>query len=513
LAERGQSIAYLDTILKRLSGLPADVEGRFDMQANLEQSWRAPVVEVRSLRAHDIYIQTDSGQKRRLPDVTARFTYDAQDSGAIALQSAELRLPAASKIPLRNDDGDDDKKSGAADVGTEEGSGEDLLIRTLRPGRIVSGGALDLTAEILNADLQQLAQWLPGLRDESGQPAIKGQLSDFVLQLAGTMDNPTVTGSLQGENWDYRGYSLDRVRLSRFSIEDDKLQIERGALTVVKGDFQSDAAWGFLPWTWGGEGGEETGISYKRPMEIHLAMDEKNFGALVGIFVPQIVNVSAQNFAGEAIIAGTLNAPQLEGGAQIKDGAFRWRSTLAELDAGVQNLNGALQFAPGNRLEIVGEGLRGQLVPADQVQAPTTGNEGTPARRERDARKNEKNPPPRIAGDFVLRGDMALDLNPQIWKQPRLATAQQRYDLEFALTNASYQTPNFSGVRDLQALMSWKTGDGVARENQNVQWALSANGGGLGKNSKNSKSGDGRILSFASLVLPPDFAIGVEELL
>jgi hypothetical protein len=515
LAQRGQGVAYLDTILKRLSGLPADVEGRFDVQANLEQSWRTPVVEVRSLRARDIYIQTDSGQKRRLPDVTARFTYDAQDNGAIALQSAELRLPATGKIPLNSDDGDDDEKSAVA---KDAGENEDLLIRTLRPGRIVPGGALDLTAEILNADLQQLAQWLPGLRDEDGRPAIKGQLSDFVVQLAGTMDDPTVTGSLQGENWDYRGYSLDRVRLSKFSIEDDKLQIERGALTVIKGDFQSDAAWGFLPWTWGGEaGGEETGISYQRPMEIHLAMDESNFGALAGIFVPQIVNVSAEDFAGEAIIAGTLNAPQLEGGAQIKNGAFRWRSAMAELDAGVQNLNGTLQFAPGNKLEIAGEGLRGQLVPADQVQAPTTGNEGTPARQERDARKKEKNPPPRIAGDFVLRGGMALNLDPKIWKQPRLATAQQRYDLEFALTNASYQTPNLSGVRDVQAFASWKTGAGAARENQNVQWALSANGNvensGKKSKSKKGKNGDGRVLSFASLVLPPDFAVGAEELL
>jgi hypothetical protein len=514
LAQRGQSVAYLDTILKRLSGLPADVEGRFDMQANLEQSWRAPIVEVRSLQARDIYIQTDSGQTRRLPDVTARFTYDAQDNGAIALQSAELRLPAPPRRPqLLSDDGDDDENA-AGDTGAEDDeSDEDLLIRTLRPGRIVPGGALNLTAEILNADLQQLAQWLPGLRDENGLPAIKGRLSDFVVQLAGTTERPTVTGSLQGENWDYRGYSLDRVRLSQFSIADDKLQIERGALTVVKGDFQSDAAWGFLPWTWSGANGEETGISYTRPMKIHLAMDEKNFGALAGIFVPQIVNVSAQDFAGEAIITGTLNAPQLAGSAQITNGAFRWRSSRAELDAGVQDLNGELRFAPGNRLEIVGNGLRGQLVSADAVQAPTTGNEGTPARQERDAKRKDKNPPPRIDGDFVLRGDITLDLDPQIWRQPRLATAQQRYNLKFALINASYQTPNFSGVRDVQAFASWTTGAGTARENQNVQWAFSANGNTGNSRKGKNKNGDGRVLSFASLALPPNFAVSVEDLL
>jgi len=487
LAERGQNVAYLDAVLKRLDDLPSTVDGRFDLQAQLEQSWRVPVVDVRSLEARDVSFVADSGDRRRLPNVSGRFIYDGNDNGAITIRSAELRLPE------QNDD--------------EDGS-NDLLMRTLRPGRIVPGGEMALTVEILNADLQQLAQWLPDLRNADGESAIRGRLSDFVLQLEGTVSAPTVNGSLQGENWEYRGYGVDLVRLNRFTIADGRLQVAPGALTVVKGDFQSEAAWGYLPWTWGDESGE-TGVSKTRPMEIHFPLEKDNLGALAGIFVPQVVNVDAQDFAGEVTVKGTIQQPQLEGQARIENGAFRFRSSLAELDAGVQNLNGTLAFTGGNRLEFGPGGLSGKLVPADSVKAPTTGNEGTPARQERDARRPSKNPPPRLTGDFNLQGAVVLDLEPETWREPRLAFAAHRYDLRMNLINGSYATDAISGVRDLQLLASWKTGGTNARQGQNIQWAL------LAKDNPKSggKNGGGQIESFVSLQLTPDFAVNMDSFL
>ena len=507
LSDNGQKVVYLDSVLKRLKDLPSTLEGRFDMQAQLEQSWRVPVVEVRSLRAREVSFRNASGIQQRLPDVTARFIYDGNDNGAVAIQSAELRLPADARkanagmtpeaIAAQNADGENGAENSIND--------NDLLIRTLRPGRIVPGGEISLAAEIINADLQKLAEWIPALRDDSGEAALKGQLSDFVLQVAGTTGDPTVTGSLQGENWQYGQYSLDRVRLDRFSIGDGKLQVEPGFLTVVKGDFQSDAAWGNLPWTWGNTE-EAPGVSLTGPLDVHLPIDKENFGALAGIFVPQIINVGADAFSGEVTIGGTLNKPQLAGQAQITNGTFRVRSAVAELDAGVANISGAMQIVNGNQLQISGDGLTGKLVTADEVKAPETGNPVTDKRKASDARRKQKSPPPTLAGDFRILGSVAFDLEPRLWREPRRAMSSHRYDLNMSLVKGRYATPNFSGVRDVNLAAAWKTGAGEARNSQEFKYALV----GVGDNNKKAA---GQIVSSASFQLSPEFAVSANEFL
>jgi len=493
LGAKGQKVAYLDAILKRLQELPSDIEGRFDLQAQLEQSWRVPVVEVRSLQAREVSFRNRNGIMQRLPDVSARFIYDGNDNGAVAIQSAELRLPAEAR------DADDVAKNADEE---SDGDDEDLLIRTLRPGRIVPGGELSLTAEILNADLEKIAEWLPALRDGEGGAALKGRLSDFVLQVAGTTASPTVTGSLQGENWQYKQYSLDRVRLDRFTISDGFLKVEPGFLTAVKGEFQSAAAWGKVPWTWG-DAGEAPGVSLTRPMKIHLPVGRENFGALAGIFVPQLVNVGADEFAGEVEIGGTLNRPRLAGEMQIKNGTFRVRSAMAEFDIGVAGLNGNLKFEDGNRLQIEGAGLSGSLVPANDVKAPTTGNPPLPARKASDARRKREGKPPKLAGNFNLLGNVAFNLDLKLWGEPRRALSAHRYDLRMALNNGLYATETFSGAREINAAAIWKTGPGIPQNSQQLKWAISASGEGKEKEA-------GRIVSIAALRLSPEFAVSAD---
>lgn len=507
LSERGQNVAYLNSILKRLKGLPSTVEGRFDMQAQLEQSWRVPVVEVRSLRAREVSFRNANGTQQRLPDVTARFIYDGNDNGAVAIQSAELRLPADAPALSAGDVG-----SAAAVLADTEGEdaesgSDDLVIRTLRPGRIVPGGEISLAAEILNADLEKLAEWVPALRDASGEAALKGRLSDFVLQFAGTTGAPSVTGSLQGENWEFGQYALDRVRLDRFTIDNGQLQIEPGFLTVVKGDFQSAAAWGSVPWTWG-EAGESPGVSLTRPIEIHLPVAKENFGALAGIFVPQVINVGADDFTGEVHIGGTLDEPQLSGQAQITNGAFRLRSARAEMDVGLASLNGTIRFVDGNRLQIEGDGLTGKLVTADEVKAPETGNPPLEKRKENDAKRKQQATLPTWAGDFRLLGNVDFNLSPRVWRSPRRALSAHRYDLKLALAKGSYATATFSGVRDVNLAAVWKTGDGPARTSQELKYVLSAidNAGGKVKG-----KGEGQLISAATLQLSPDFAVSADD--
>jgi uncharacterized protein YneF (UPF0154 family) len=506
LQQNKQNVGYLDAILARIQSLPPTLDGRLDLDAQIEQSWHAPVIAVRSLNVREVSFRTPSGATRALPSLLARFVYDGNDNGAIAVQEAELRLPAARSTggsspssSLKNDGGDDDEK-------------EDLLIRTLRPGRIVPDGELALSAEILNADLEQLAQWLPGLRDEGGAPAVKGRLSDFVIQLAGTTSAPRLTGSLVGEDWSYRKYSLDRVRLDRFSIADGALRVEPGFLTVVKGDFQSAAAWGRVPWSWG-DARTALGLVSDAPLEVHFPIEQENFGALAGIFVPSLQNVKAEGFDGEVTLAGTLDAPRWAGEARITNGEFRFRGGLSELDAGVSGLNGTLKFEDGNRLQIGEEGLRGKLVSFGDVRAPSTGNPETDARRERDERKERaqhSTAPPQLAGDFVLRGNAGLELDPRTLLQARAGLAANRYDLQFLLTGGAYSTADIAGARNVQLAAIWKTGEGTPQNAQHVRWTLTANGGEDSKGGKNAKNGT--LVSYGALRLAPNFAQSVDAL-
>jgi hypothetical protein len=487
LAQRGQNVTYLDAILHRIEGLPESIEGRVGLEAHLEQSWHSPVVAVNALHVNDLYFRTPSGTRKSLPNLTASFVYDGNENGAVAIRNAELRLPKV--------------KHDATTAESDEGEGdEDLLIRTLQPGRIVPGGEMSLEVEVLNADLEQLADWVPTLRNAQGRPILRGRLSNFVVQLGGTTGDPQLTGSLLGEDWRFQQYSLDRVRLDKFTIANGQLRIEPGFLTVVKGDFQSAAAWGFLPWSWGDEN-TQPGPVADRPLEVHFPVGKENFGALAGTFVPAIQNVGAEAFSGEVTLGGTLAEPRLAGEATITNGTFRLRSSLAELDAGVAKLSGTLRFVNGNRLEIGEGGLRGQLVPANSVHAPQTGNAPSAVRQARDERAKQRQGEtpgaPRLAGDFLLQGGVTLDLDPRNLLAPRANLAAHRYDLKLAFAGGAYSNSELSGLRDISVAVLWQTGAGDPRRSQQMRWVLSAGSGG--------EKTTGRVASFAALRLAPNF--------
>jgi hypothetical protein len=496
LAQHGQNVTYLDAILQRIKGLPPSLEGRVGLEAHLEQSWHAPVVAVNALRIRDPFFLTDSGGRKTLPDLTASFVYDGNDNGAVAIRNAELRLPKTKRrnTSTPSENGDD--------------SNEDLLVRTLQPGRVVPGGEMSLEVEVLNADLGQLADWMPTLRSAEGQPLVRGQLTNFVVQLGGTTGDPQITGSLLGEDWRYRQYSLDRVRLDKFTITNGALHVEPGFLTVVKGDFQSNAAWGTLPWSWG-DADNPPGLMQDRPIEVHFPIGKENFGALAGIFVPAIQNVGADAFSGEVTLGGSLAAPRLTGEATISNGSFRLLSSVAELDAGIAGLSGTLRFVDGNRLEIGEDGLHGRLVPASTVQAPQTGNEPSTKRQARDERDKRRqghaSDAPKIAGNFLLQGHVALNLDPQNLLAARAHLSVHRYDLKLALADASYSSSQISGVREVSGALLWKTGVGDPRRSQQVRWVLEGSDG--------AEKTVGHLTSFAALRLAPNFGESLNALM
>ncbi|HEX8235435.1 MAG TPA: translocation/assembly module TamB domain-containing protein [Abditibacteriaceae bacterium] len=479
LQERGVRVANFDQVVTRLRALPSNLEGSLGLQAQLSGSWSDPVVAV------DLNVRNPRVGLQTLPTVSAAFTFN---DGAITIRDLALRqtFPAI--------DDDDERET---------------VLRIAEGGRIEPDGTISLDGEVLNANLSQLGMWLPDLREMSGRPSLRGELSLFTFQVRGTTRNPDVIGSIEAQDLLYRNYSLDRLRVTRFDIENGQLRIEPGNLTIVKGGFQSSAAWGRLPWTWG-ENGNSPGPRRDAPLEVHLPLETRDFGAVAGAFVPALANVDATAFHGAIDVSGTLDEPQLAGEIAMQDARFRADPASFPFGFGVTGLSGSVRFVNGNRLQV--DNLRGRFVRATEVRAPATNNLPSAQRDTRAAQREARNPtaqPPRLAGEFALNGNINLDLDARNLLAPVENMAAHRYDLALTLRGGEYSTQATSGLRNVSLDMSWQTGAGAPRSAQNVRWTLSA----AGRNLRNARSSAGELRSTASVTLAPNFATGADALL
>ncbi|MBV9467678.1 MAG: translocation/assembly module TamB domain-containing protein, partial [Abitibacteriaceae bacterium] len=499
LGEQGQHVRWLERLLQSSKSLPAGLEGDFAVDSRITGSWRNPFFAVHLATLHNVRARAPSGGLQNLPAVDAAFTYS---QGAVTVQKAELRL---SKPPA----------TGVQNAGSEAAD-EDTLLRIAEGGRIVPGGEISLDAEVLNANLSQLATWVPSLRDTNGQPALSGVLSQFSFQVGGNTDDPTVTGSITAEDLVYRKYTLDRLRVARFDIDNGQLAIRPGNLTIVKGSFQSSAASGFVSWSWNAPGPRPDG-----PMEVHLPLQRADFGALAGVFIPAITNVDAKAFSGMVNVTGTLDTPQLGGEVTIDDGRFRFNPATVAFDGGIAGLSGTVRFINGNQIAIEPTNiLRGQLVTGASIQAAGTGNptrvnsptvtavaDKSPSKAVKRAILETKATPSNMTGAFTLRGDVALNLDPRLFTRAVVAMSEHRYNLAFSLDRANYGTDAFGGLHDISMGLIWRTGDGAPSTSQQVRWMLAA----AGESAK--KKAAGQVYSLAALTLAPDFATGFDALL
>jgi autotransporter translocation and assembly factor TamB len=479
LEERGIDVGNFEQVVTRLRALPANLEGSLGLQAQLSGSWSDPVVAV------DLNVRNPRVGLQTLPTVSAAFTFG---DGAITIRDLALRqtFPAV--------DDDDERET---------------VLRIAEGGRIEPDGTISLEGEVLNANLSQLGMWLPDLREMSGRPLLRGELSLFTFQVRGTTQSPDVVGSIEAQNLLYRNYSLDRLRVTRFDIEDGQLQIEPGNLTIVKGGFQSSAAWGRLPWTWG-ENGEAPGPRRDAPLQVHFPLETRDFGALAGAFVPALANVDATTFRGTIDVTGTIEEPQIAGEIAMQDARFRADPAAFPFGFGVTGLSGAVRFVEGNRLQV--DNLRGRFVRSTEVSAPATNNLPSAQRDARAARREARNPeaqPPRLAGEFALNGNVNLDLDARNLLAPLQNMAAHRYDLVLTLRGGEYSTQAASGLRNVSLDMAWQTGTGAPRTSQNVRWALTAAGSSL----RNARASAGELRSVGTVTLAPHFATGAEALL
>lgn len=469
LRESGRRIIVLDRLLTTARSLPASVEARVGIEASLTGQWSSPRIEVSKFTVREARYDAE----RTLPTIDAAFTYA---DGGLTVQQAEVRLLS----------------------GTPEK--EDTVLRLEEGGAIAPDGTVNLVADVVNANLSQLAAWVPALRDEDGRPVLLGQLSQFTFQVRGTTEDPTVNGSLLAENLNYNGYTLDRL-FTRFDIGNGFVEVLPGNLTVVKGNFQSSVAWGRVPWSWG-----LPGPQFDAPMEVHLPLQKRDFGALAGVLIPAVTNVEVDEFEGSIDVAGTLDRPLLAGKLKLKEARFRVDPAALPLNSGIRGFSGTVNFVNGNRLVIdPDDPIRGSLAPASEVSAPSTGNPSA-AERNLQPRRSAAVSAPDLKGRFLLRGNVSFDPDPQNFTRPRATASRHRYDLELSLADVGYSTSDISGVRDAALGVIWRTGPGEPEKSQHLRWMMVATDNAKRRKERKGTALGGRAYSVAAVTLSPNFA-------
>ena len=261
--------------------------------------------------------------------------------------------------------------------------------------------------------------------------------------------------------------------MRNFRIGDGEFTINPGDLVLTKGDFRSSSAQVQIPWTWGGDG-ELPGPRQEAEIRIAVPIEENNFGALAGILMPSLLKADAKAFEGNVEIGGTIQAPKLSGRVHLENARFQFAPNALPIDVGFDKVSGTVSFVNGNRLVIAPDDfLRGEIVSASKIAASDTGNPKTDATTKK-RKVPKKKDDVELAGEFSLRGGAIFDLSPQVLAQPIQTLPTHFYDLTFALKNAQLGTRDFSGVRDANLGIIWKTRGSNARIGQRVRWMMTA---------------------------------------
>ena len=477
LVESGVAQSALDQVVNYAAALPPGTRGDIALRASVGGTLRRPTLRVPSLTLRDGRTPLPYGGFSPPATLDAAFAYD---NGVVTIDQGEFRLQKTTE--QRENDADDD----------------DALLRVGPGARVDINGTIDLAADVFNANLSQLAIWVPALRGENNAPAIRGELSEFSLRLSGPTRAPDVIGSIQTENLMFKSYTVDRLRLARFDITDGKLEIAPGNFTVAKGAYQSSAASGVIGWDWARGGPVTDG-----PININFPVQTADFAAIAGLFVPALSRVGADEFSGGVQVVGTLADPKLSGQIKLRDARFALSGPKIAMPIGLKNVSGTVRFTSDERIEIDAEDpLRGTLASATAIEAPSTQEATT---------KNKKAPrvvatPLTLAGDWKLQGGVGLNLTAESLSNIARAIGRQKYDLTFSLDNAAVSSPQLAGAHGGAAALRFFTGDDGA---QRVRWMIAAQG----RRKAGQNRGGGQMASIGALLLRPDFASGTDALL
>ena len=499
LATAGFDSPFLDSSATYVSNLPRGLQGRVALEAAFGGTWSAPVLHVSRLTLRNGRTPLPTGGLSLPATLDAAFTLQ---KGELFFERGQFRLAKAevnpSKTPLAGAAPPDEASDGDED--------DDTLVQVQSGARLSLTGQSDLVADVLNANLSQLAPWVPALRGANGEALLKGQLEGFSVRIQGPATDPIVTGSVEAQNIAFRGRSIERLRVARFDIGGGLAKIEPGNFTVKEGRFESSAASGSVAWDWKRFGPVPNG-----ELKLQFPLATRDFGALAALFVPQFEGARADEFSGMVEVGGTVNAPQFRGNIALKNAGFRLASSPnTPVALGVGKLSGALRFQDGNRLVIDADNpLRGELVSAEPTPAPATKGKA-PAKNSKTKTAASPASPFRARGAFGMRGAVTLagaDLTQALSDLPS-ALAENVYDLRFDLTKGALEAPPTSGVRDVVLTANLRTENpNDASHSQTVRWMAAARGQSLGR-----KIGAGELLSRGAMRLRSDFASGFSSL-
>lgn len=554
----------LNQTIAAIQKMPPNLDGKVSLQANLSGRWSKPMVEVENLTLRDAKARGPLGIEQSLPVLDAAFGYDGQ---TFTVRRASLRLAAAKRPGAA---GTATSSTGSSDD-AEADEDEDTVLRIAEGASFTPGGALSFQGRLINANLSQLAPWVPALQAPDGSTLLRGELQQVSFEAGGTVKEPEINGSITVSDITYGKYSVDLLRIARFDIADGFFKIDQPNLTIRKGAFQSSAVWGRIPWNW-----EKIGPPEAAPIEVHVPLSRDDLGAIAGTFLPSLVRAEADVFAGNIDVSGTVGAPRIAGEITIREGDFVLAPAILPVDAGLTGVNGKITFSDLNRLIISGPDgtgqLSGRLVPPGSIRAKTTGNPTaaervaasppptTPAQAATE-QMTSNNPPKtttvaeqaaqtakaasvtkvststktakvtktadgnsKLSGAFTLGGDvrLAIDpatgaLEPETFTLPLPSLDRHRYNLRFELQDGAVANDTLAGLRNINLLLYWQTqeksspgapaGTLPTITGQQVRWMLGAAGV-----PERKKASGGAVYSMGALSLADDFGTNVATL-
>jgi len=406
-----------------------------------------------------------------------------------------------------------EKSAGSSGSSDDTSAEDDTLVQVQSGSKLSINGQSDLNADVLNANLSQLAPWVPALRDGNGTTLLKGQLEGFSIRVQGPLSDPRVTGSVEAQNIEFGAHDIERLRISRFEIGGGFASIEPGNLSIKEERFESRAASGRVAWDWKRLGPVPDGA-----IQLRFPLATRDFGALAALLLPQLQDVRADDFSGLVEVGGTVQAPRFDGQVALKNAAFRLASSpRAPFAVAIKNLSGALKFGDDNRLVIdPANPISGELVAPDAlVVAPKS---AAPAKAKSVSARTVSTSatPPATPSAFGARGAFGMRGSVSIaptalavlLSDPASALAGNVYDLRLDLNKGQFDAQPTSGVRDIAACAMLRTQDPQdAANSQTLRWMVAARGVEL-----NKKIGGGELLSRGALRLRSDFAQGVPSL-
>ncbi len=497
------SSPFLESVVNYANNLPRGLRGRVALEAQVGGTFKAPVFNVSQISLRDGRAPLPLGGLSLPATFDAAFTFA---NGEVAIDKAQFQLakkePDASAIPVN-----DTPAAGSPPPNDDE---DDTIVQVQGGSKLSLEGNSSLVADVFNANLSQLAPWVPALRGQNGETLLKGQLESFSVRVEGPATDPRLTASVDAQNIEFRGVTLERLRIARLDIGDGVAKIEPGNLSVKEGRFESSAASGSVAWSW------KTGPVADGALKLQFPFATRDFGALTALLLPGLSDAKAEDFGGTIEVGGTVRAPQFEGELHVRAASFQTVSHSASpIVVGVQNLSGALRFVDGNRLEIAPDNpISGELVSPETVAvAPAPTPTGTPPKKGKGKTKVSKaveDNSVRVRGAFKLRGSVALgqsDLT-QVTADVSSAIATNVYNLRLDVSNGRVEAPGTSGLQDAAFAASFiTTNPADASNSQTVRWI------GAGKGTAPSKRiAAGEVVTRGLIRLRPDFVSGFNSL-